>query len=155
MVKAGWFQKPLQDKVLFLAVENEWLKMQESMNRFVQVCQELKTISAMKNLGTIHSICDVLQFASERWHNSITNAIFWLQYKLPGLLENVALVCSEVNLCHFRFTVSGNTGVFYYISSVFPSPLYLLLFSPPLWSQVTDKNKLRIIVSHVYYAQWA
>lgn len=102
--------------------------MQESMNRFVQFCQELKTISAMKNLGTIHSIYGVLQFANERRHNSITNVILWLQYKLPGLLENFALVCSEVNLCHFRFTVCGNIFVFYYTNSIFLSPIYWFVF---------------------------
>lgn len=68
----------------------------ESMIRFVQLYQELKTISTMKNLRTIHSICDVLQFASERWHNSIRNINLW-EYKSPDLLENVAVVCSEVN----------------------------------------------------------
>lgn len=40
--------------------------MKESMNRFVQFCQELKTNSAMKNLGRIDGICGVLQFTSER-----------------------------------------------------------------------------------------
>lgn len=82
-LKVKWWRldgssEPFQDKVLFLADENEWLEMQESTNRFVQFCQELKTISAMKNLGTIHNICGELQFASERWHKSIMNSKFWL-----------------------------------------------------------------------------